>query len=127
MKKSILIVEDQAIVAMTIETQLVELGYGISGITATGEEAVSMAKNLHPDLILMDIDLAGQIDGIMATEQIKKFMDVPVIYLTAYSDDETMRRAVATDPASYMTKPFKIHDLMCNIKEALIQEKKVSG
>ena len=99
MKKNILIVEDQAVVALTIEAQLIELGYGISGITASGEEAVQMARDLHPDVILMDINLSGPIDGIIATGQIKTFLDVPVIYLTAYSDEETIKRASATCPS----------------------------
>jgi CheY-like chemotaxis protein len=127
MRKNILIVEDQAIVALTIETQLIELGYGISGITASGEEAVQMAKDLLPDLILMDIDLSGQIDGIMATGQIKKFCEIPVIYLTAYSDEETIRRANATSPAAFMTKPFKVRDLMVNIEAALHKKVMLNG
>ena len=77
MKKNILIVEDQVIVAMTIETQLIELGYGISGITASGEEAIQMARDLQPDLILMDIDLSGRIDGITAAREIKKCHGCP--------------------------------------------------
>jgi len=105
MEKNILIVEDQAIVAMTIETQLEELGYKVAGIAASGQEAILLAREKKPDLILMDINLEGTMDGITAAEHISLFLDSPIIYLTAYSDGETIRRAGLTSPFTYLTKP----------------------
>ncbi len=123
MEKHILIVEDQAIVAMTIESQLEELGYRIAGKAATGEAAIQLAREKKPDLILMDINLEGGMDGITAAEQISLFLDSPIIYLTAYSDGETVRRAGLTSPFTYLTKPYKIRDLHSNIEMALYKKK----
>jgi CheY-like chemotaxis protein len=119
MEKYILIVEDQAIVAMTIETQLGELGYGVAGVAATGEDAIQQAREKKPDLILMDINLQGDMDGITAAEYISLFLDSPIIYLTAYSDIETAKRAGRTSPFTYLTKPYKLRDLHSNIEMAL--------
>ena len=123
MEKNILIVEDKAIVAMTIESQLQELGYTVAGIASTGEDAVNQAREKKPDLILMDINLEGEMDGIAAAEQIQLFLDSPVIYLTAYSDEETIRRAGMTLPFTYLTKPYKLRDLHSNIEMALYKKK----
>ena len=123
MEKNILIVEDKAIVAMTIESQLQELGYTVAGIASTGEEAVNLARDKNPDLILMDINLEGVMDGISAAEQIQLFLDSPIIYLTAYSDEETIRRAGTTLPFTYLTKPYKLRDLHSNIEMALYKKK----
>ncbi|MEI6842714.1 MAG: response regulator, partial [Methanomicrobiales archaeon] len=114
MEKSILIVEDQAIVSMTIESQLQELGYKVAGIASSGEEAINQARMKTPDLILMDINLGGGIDGITTAEHIGLFLDSPIIYLTAYSDEETVRRASLTGPFTYLTKPYKLRDLHSN-------------
>ncbi|MCX6690784.1 MAG: response regulator [Methanoregula sp.] len=123
MEKNILIVEDQAIVAMTIETQLVELGYKVAGVAATGEAAIQLAREKKPDLVLMDINLEGEMDGITAAEHIGLFLDSPIIYLTAYSDAETIRRAGLTSPFTYLTKPYKMRDLHSNIEMALYKKK----
>jgi PAS domain S-box-containing protein len=123
MDKYILIVEDQAIVSMTLESQLEELGYKVAGIASTGTEAISLAREKKPDLILMDINLEGGMDGITAAEQIGLFLDSPIIYLTAYSDAETIRRAGLTSPFTYLTKPYKLRDLHSNIEMALYKKK----
>lgn len=123
MEKYILIVEDQAIVALTIETQLVQLGYKIAGVAAAGETAIQLAREKKPDLILMDVNLEGEMDGITAAEHISMFLDVPIIYLTAYSDEETIRRAGLTSPFTYLTKPYKVRDLHSNIEMALYKKK----
>ena len=123
MEKYILIVEDQAIVALTIETQLVELGYKVAGVAASGEAAIQLAREKKPDLILMDVNLEGEMDGITAAEHISMFLDAPIIYLTAYSDEETIRRAGLTSPFTYLTKPYKVRDLHSNIEMALYKKK----
>ena len=123
MEKKILIVEDQAMVAMTIEAELGQLGYTVAGIAATGEGAINLAREKKPDLILMDINLEGEMDGIAAAEQIQLFLDSPIIYLTAYSDEETLQRAGMTTPFTYLTKPYKLRDLHSNIEMALYKKK----
>lgn len=123
MENTILIVEDQAIVAMTIESHLEELGYKVAGVASTGEEAITLAREKKPDLVLMDINLEGVMDGIATAEQIGLFLDSPIIYLTAYSDEETIRRASLTGPFTYLTKPYKLRDLHSNIQMALYKKK----
>jgi PAS domain S-box-containing protein len=115
----ILIVEDEAVVAHDLGASLTELGYSVLGDAASGEEAIQQAARLSPDLVLMDIRLAGKIDGIEATAAIRKQRDIPVIYLTAHSDDETLRRATETAPFGYLVKPFRAADLRCAIEIAL--------
>ncbi len=88
--KTILIAEDEGIVARDIQATLERLGYSITGTAASGEEAVNMARYNHPDLVLMDIVLKGSIDGIEAARHIRDELDIPVIYLTAYADEETV-------------------------------------
>src|ERR1043165_3870675 len=92
----ILVVEDERIVAMDLAASLQELGYDVVGMATRGEDAVQRAAELEPELILMDVRLAGSLDGIQAAEIIHRTRDVPVIYLTAHSDNETLRRAAAT-------------------------------
>jgi len=114
-----LIVEDEAIVAADIAEQLDRLGYAVGGQTARGEDAVVFARDLRPDLVLMDIQLAGQMDGIIAAEAIHRECGVPVIYLTAHSDTATLERAKLTDPFGYILKPFEERDLRTHIEIAL--------
>jgi len=118
-KTNILIVEDEAIVAADIAEQLDRLGYAVGGQTARGEDAVVFARDLRPDLVLMDIQLAGQMDGIIAAEAIHRECGVPVIYLTAHSDTATLERAKLTDPFGYILKPFEERDLRTHIEIAL--------
>ncbi|WP_292378254.1 response regulator [Methanosarcina sp. UBA289] len=115
-KQKILVVEDQAIVAMNIKTQLKNLGYIVPGTAISGEEAIKEAELTNPDLILMDIMLKGNMDGIEATRIIKSRFGIPVIYLTACTDFETLERAKLTDPEGYISKPFKEGDLRKNIE-----------
>ena len=118
-KASVLIVEDEAIVAKTIERRLESLGYSISGIASTGIEAVDLAKKKKPDLVLMDIGLPGKMDGIEAAQEIKDRFGIPVIYLTAYGDETTLRRAQVTEPFGYLMKPFEAGDLYRTIEVAI--------
>jgi len=111
MSSRILIVEDEVVVAMYIETLLVTFGYEVAGIVTNGKDAIDAVKNNDIALILMDINIEGDIDGIETVKRIKEFSDVPVIYVSAYIDKETIDRAAETKPASYLSKPFKNKDL----------------
>ncbi|WP_420628841.1 PAS domain S-box protein [Candidatus Leptofilum sp.] len=116
---SILIVEDEQLVALSMRRKLESLGYTVPGTVATGEAAIEQASDIHPDLILMDIMLAGQMDGIDAASQIREKFDIPVIYLTAYSDDASIDRARLTEPFGYLLKPFEGKELQTAIEMAL--------
>lgn len=116
---NILIVEDQNIVAGDLQSRLCNLGYGVSAVVASGEEAISQTRALQPNLVLMDIQLKGELDGIQAGEQILVETDVPIVYLTAYSDEHTLRRATTTNPYGYVIKPFEDQELRTTIDLAL--------
>jgi two-component system, cell cycle sensor histidine kinase and response regulator CckA len=104
--RRIVVVEDEAIVAMDLEVQLQAIGYQVVAQFSRGEEAAARVPGLAPDVILMDIRLAGAMDGIEAARRIRETLDVPIVYLTAHSDDDTFGRARATEPAAYVLKPF---------------------
>jgi light-regulated signal transduction histidine kinase (bacteriophytochrome) len=96
-----------------------DLGYTVAGTATRGEEAIDLARELHPELILMDVGLAGDIDGIAAAEAIRDEHDVPVVFLTAHADDDTLHRATRSDASAFLVKPFKPPDLRCVIEIAL--------
>ena len=98
-KAKILVVEDQSIVALNIRNKLINLGYTVPGTASTVEEAIRKAKLTNADLVLMDIMLKGDRDGIEAAREIKQQLKIPVLYLTAYTDDDTLARAKTTEPA----------------------------
>jgi signal transduction histidine kinase len=116
---SIFIVEDEAIIAADLASKLRQLGYHVSGATARGEDAVAMLGECRPDLVLMDIRLAGHMDGIEAAEQIRAQHGLPVVYLTAHSDGVTLQRAKFTEPFGYIIKPFEERELQTHIEMAL--------
>jgi len=118
-RASILIVEDESIVAKDVRTRLARLGYTIAGVTATGEEAVALAGRERPGLVLMDIMLKGEMDGITAAEIIRSTLDVPVVFLTAFADDQTIQRAKITEAFGYLLKPFEERELQITIEMAL--------
>ena len=122
-KKQILIVEDERIVADDIKVILQKLGYAVSGIALSGEEALKKAEEVHPDLVLMDIVLEGEMDGIKATSIMRSRFDIPVVYLTAYADHKTINRAKRTKPFGYIIKPFEDKDLHSTIEMAFYKEK----
>ncbi|MDC6352254.1 LytTR family transcriptional regulator DNA-binding domain-containing protein [Zeaxanthinibacter sp. PT1] len=105
-KTRVLIVEDDMIIAANISLQLSRLGYEITGIESRGEEAVIHARRNTPDIILMDIHLKGELDGIETTKMIQEEQDIPIIYLTANNDELTFNRARATHPQAFVSKPF---------------------
>jgi DNA-binding LytR/AlgR family response regulator len=123
-KYNILVVEDESIVSKDIQQSLKKLGYNIVGAAATGEKAVILAKETKPDLVLMDIMLKGEMSGIDTAEEIKKTLNVPVIYLTAYADENTLGKAKVTEPYGYIIKPFKEIDLHTSIEMALYKHSK---
>jgi signal transduction histidine kinase len=115
----IMIVEDERILALDLAETLDELGYTVAGMASRGEEAIELARRLDPQLILMDVRLDGDIDGITAAETIREEHDVPVVFLTAHADDDTLHRATSSEAAAYLVKPFKPPDLRCVIEIAL--------
>ncbi len=122
-KASILVVEDRFIVAEDLANNLRKLGYEVPETVMSGEEAVERATILQPDLVLMDIHLKGEIDGIEAARQIKKRTGLSVVYLTAHSDDGTLQRASETDPLGYLVKPFEERQLYITIELALNRQR----
>ncbi len=122
----ILVVEDENIVALEIKKRLQKLGYIVPGVASTGEDAISKAEGILPDLVLMDIMLKGEIDGINAAGEIRKRFNIPVIYLTAYSDGDTIERAKLTEPYGYILKPFEEDDLRTAIEIALYRHQMVN-
>lgn len=123
-KKNILVIEDEAIVSKDIQQSLKKMGYNIAGAAATGEKAIETAKETNPDLVLMDIMLKGEMSGIEAAEEIRKELRIPVIYLTAYADENTLTKAKVTEPYGYIIKPFKEIDLHTSIEMALYKHTK---
>lgn len=117
----ILVVEDEIIVARDIEQQLVELGYQPLGHAPHGEEAIAMAEQLVPDLVLMDIQLNGALDGIAAAQAIRTLLKLPVVFLTAFVADDVIARAKLSDPFGYILKPFSDRELRTVIEMALFK------
>jgi len=103
----ILVVEDESIVAADIQDRLESLGYEVPATVASGEKAVEQAGVLRPDLVLMDIQLNGRMDGVEAADQIRLRFGIPVIYLTANADHPTVQRAKVTEPFGYVIKPLR--------------------
>jgi PAS domain S-box-containing protein len=115
----ILIVEDDAILAAHLEDTLIQLGYQVTGLAATGSQAVKLALKGQPDAILMDIRLRGEMTGIQAAEQIHKKAAIPVVYLTAYTDEVLLQQAKATDAYAYLSKPVRDRELRASLEMAL--------
>lgn len=118
----ILVVEDEAVIAMEIETRLMKMDYEVIGPVATGERALSLASAAHPDLALMDINILGPQDGVEIAALLRERHGIPVIFLSAYSDDATIQRAAVTGPLGYLTKPFSDRDVRAAIEVALYKQ-----
>ena len=117
----ILIVEDEPIIAADLTDRLTDMGFGVAGQCDSGEEAIALVQQLAPDLVLMDVQLSGQLDGIEATKKILEKQVIPVIFLTSNSDEATFARAKATLPAAFLSKPFRGKDLKHAIELAIGQ------
>lgn len=122
-KARILIVEDEVFTADQEEKRLLELGYEVAGKADSGERAIQLARETRPDVVLMDIKLRGNMDGIDAADEIKIKLNIPVIYVTAYADDDLLQRARVTEPFGYILKPFGDKELKSNIEMALYKRK----
>jgi diguanylate cyclase (GGDEF)-like protein len=116
---SILLVEDEGIVARDLQETLTRLGYRITGIASEGAQAVAMAEKLQPELVVMDVSLRGELDGIQAARLIQERAHVPIIFLTGHRDTETLHRAVLAGPLGYLLKPFQEAELHGAIEIAL--------
>jgi PAS domain S-box-containing protein len=115
----IMIVEDENVVALDIQSRVESLGYSVVATVRSGEKAIEKVAQTRPDLVLMDIRLKGALDGIQAAGHIHARFDIPVIYLTAYADQETLQRAQVTEPYGYILKPFEVRELHSSIEMAL--------
>ncbi len=111
MKIKMLLVEDEVITAMSMRKDLVRLGYDVSDPIVTGEEAIQRAFSENPSVILMDINLIGDMDGIEAIEKIYDRVRIPVIYMTGYSNQEIKDRAIKTGPLAYLEKPVNVREI----------------
>jgi len=120
---SVLIVEDESVVALDIQLQLEELGYRVAGTAESGEQAIQLARQHAPAVALMDVRLEGSMDGIEAAAIFRRELAVPVVFLTSHSDIDTVRRAAQTSPYGYLTKPFQIGELRAGIEVALTKSR----
>lgn len=122
-QETILIVEDEAITAMDMKASLKKLNYNVCDVATTGAKAVAAAEKYHPNLIIMDIFLKDEVDGIEAAKIISHRLHIPIIFTTAYSDSATFERAKSVIPYGYLTKPFEIAELRIAIELALFKYK----
>ena len=111
------------ILANDVKYQLEELGYNVVGIANNGKDAIKLTLETNPDVISMDITIKGNINGIETAEQINKLLDIPIIYTTAYFDEEILEQAKKTKPAAYLKKPFNDTEIQNAIEKALIKPK----
>lgn len=123
-KPNILVVEDESIVSKDIQHSLKKLGYNVVGAAATGEKALELVRSERPDIVLMDIMLKGEMNGIETAEIIRNELAIPVIFLTAYADESTLAKAKVTEPYGYIIKPFKEIDLHTSIEMAIYKHAK---
>lgn len=119
----ILVVEDEIIIAEDLQIKLIRMGYSVPMLASSGEDAIKKINEYNPDLILMDIVIHGNMDGIETVEKIHSMFDIPVVYLTAYADENTLERAKITEPFGYLLKPFKERELLITIEMALYKAK----
>jgi PAS domain S-box-containing protein len=119
----ILVVEDESITAKAIQRRLTGMGYAVPAVTASGEDAIRKAATTRPDLVLMDIVLKGAMDGVEAADYIRRHFNIPVVYLTAYADEQTLERAKLSEPFGYILKPFEEKELYTTIEMALYKHR----
>lgn len=124
LKINVLVVEDESIVSKDIQHSLKKLGYNVVGAAATGEKALELAREEQPDIVLMDIMLKGDMNGVEVAEIVRRELNIPVIFLTAYADEATLSKAKITEPYGYIIKPFKEIDLHTSIEMAIYKHQK---
>jgi CheY-like chemotaxis protein len=115
----ILVVEDEVVIALRLEQMLTKVGYHVIGVSYSGEDALEKIRNLRPEIILMDIILPGKLDGIAVAEIVKSELNIPVIFLTAFSGDNILERSKKAEPFGYISKPFQDHEIKATIEAAL--------
>lgn len=118
-KFRVLIVEDEAIVSMALRRKLEAMGYTVPAEISCGEDVVDAVSCLRPDVVLMDIRLSGEMDGIDAAIEIQRLFKLPVVYISSYSDEDTLERAKTTEPYGYLTKPFSDGALRATVDTAI--------
>ena len=118
-RSQILIVEDEAIVSMDLRHKLEAMDYRVLAEVGSGQEAIDAASRLRPDLVLMDIWLSGEMDGIDAGEEIRRRFGIPVVYLTSHADQHTLARAEKAEPSGYIVKPFCDAELRAAVEMAI--------
>jgi DNA-binding LytR/AlgR family response regulator len=123
-KVKVFVVEDESIVSKDIQNSLAKLGYEVVGSSATGEKAIEDIQDSSPDIVLMDIMLKGEMNGVDTAEIVRNDFNIPVIFLTAYADEDTLQKAKVTEPYGYILKPFKDIDLQTSIEMAIYKHKK---
>lgn len=121
--EKILIVEDEKVVALSIESKLKSIGYEVCGTAATGLKALDLAANTLPDIAIMDIKIKGEMDGIETALKLKNKYRIPVVFLTAFSDPSILKRAKIAEPLGFLIKPFNSHDLNSTIEMAIYKAK----
>jgi two-component system, response regulator PdtaR len=119
MREKVLIVEDEALIALSLRESLTLVGYEVVGVAATVRDALTLAENTRPDLALFDVRLAGRRDGIEGAILVRAMLDIPVVFLTAQSDEGTRVRARAADPAAYLSKPVHAQQIIAAVQGAL--------
>ena len=122
-KKKILVVEDDTNLAELLQSMLKLFDYDVAAVAQNGEEGIKKSEELKPDLVLMDIMLEGNIDGVIAAEEIQTRFGIPVVFLTGLSDNNTLKRAMSTEPYGYLVKPFEQRDLHNTIEMAIHKHK----
>jgi len=122
-KAKILVVEDEPKISDILRELLINLGYDIAATTSSGEDAIRKVGETQPDLVLMDIRLKGDMDGVDAAEHIHAHFNTPIVYLTAYMDESLINRVLLTEPFGYILKPFQVKELQTAIEIALYKHK----
>lgn len=110
-KIKILLAEDELLIAQCLKIELELNGYAVCSFVASGEEAIEIAKEEKPDIILMDIHLSGKMDGIEAARQIVALKDIPIIFMTGYNDTNIHKKAQKINPVAYLEKPIEVYDI----------------
>ncbi|HKJ33071.1 MAG TPA: response regulator, partial [Balneolales bacterium] len=118
----IMVVDDEVVIALRLQQRLTTMGFDITGVAHSGEEAVEKARRLRPDLILMDIMIPGKLDGIAAAKIVKDELGIPVVFLTAFSEDNIIDRAKQAEPYGYILKPFQDREIKAAIEVALYKK-----